>query len=129
MKFEMNDVECEALREVLESYLSELRVEIAHTDVARQNGGIMAAPTRAAKGCESIDAGRPRSALTSTHCLIPDLRLPSTEYVIRRSAPSTQADSAASRLGANIRGLGDERLGVVSITHNRYRSGRAGKDV
>jgi hypothetical protein len=33
MKFEMNDVECEALREVLESYLSELRVEIAHTDV------------------------------------------------------------------------------------------------
>jgi hypothetical protein len=33
MKIELNDNECKALREVLESYLSELTSEIAHTDV------------------------------------------------------------------------------------------------
>ena len=33
MKIELNDNECRALREVLESYLSELTSEIAHTDV------------------------------------------------------------------------------------------------
>jgi hypothetical protein len=32
MKIELNDKECDTLREVLESYLSELTSEIAHTD-------------------------------------------------------------------------------------------------
>ncbi len=32
MKIELNDKECETLREVLESYLSDLTSEIAHTD-------------------------------------------------------------------------------------------------
>ncbi len=33
MKIELNDNECKTLREVLESYLSELTSEIAHTNV------------------------------------------------------------------------------------------------
>ena len=32
MKIELDDKECETLREVLESYLSDLSSEIAHTD-------------------------------------------------------------------------------------------------
>ncbi len=33
MKIELSDNECRTLREVLESYLSELASEISHTDV------------------------------------------------------------------------------------------------